>query len=100
MLSLFVYYSIYFAVCLFSRLYISFFDFFDDNWSYQDICRIALLLLRVISVVYQGKKVLTQKSDPLMAQIGTRIDSHQLILSFPGLQDLQVGLVIVFKLTS
>ena len=39
--------------------------------------------------------MLTQKSDPLMAQIETRIDCDNLILSFPGLENLKVRLVIV-----
>ncbi|XP_023320374.1 molybdenum cofactor sulfurase isoform X2 [Eurytemora carolleeae] len=47
-------------------------------------------------VIMEGSKVLTQKADPLMAQIVPRIDWRRgvLILSFSGLKDIEVDLVL------
>jgi hypothetical protein len=42
----------------------------------------------------QGGRVLTQKSEPLLAQLKARVERElgRLVLSFPGLQEVEVGL--------
>jgi hypothetical protein len=47
-------------------------------------------------ILTQGERALTQKSEPLLAQIRPRVerDRGRLVLSFPGLEDLEVDLTI------
>jgi hypothetical protein len=47
-------------------------------------------------ILTQGERALTQKSEPLLAQIKPRVerDRGRLVLSFPGLEDLEVDLRI------
>jgi hypothetical protein len=56
------------------------------------LCQQSLLRITVT----QGERALTQKSEPLLAQIKPRVerDRGRLVLSFPGLEDLEVDLRI------
>ena len=47
-------------------------------------------------ILTQGERALTQKNEPLLAQIKPRVerDRGRLVLSFPGLEDLEVDLRI------
>jgi hypothetical protein len=54
------------------------------------LCQQSFLSL----ILTQGERALTQKNEPLLAQIKPRVerDRGRLVLSFPGLEDLEVDL--------
>ena len=73
-----------------------FFQISNSGITTPPLPRPLILRERLNSFTFQGSKVLTQKADPLMAQIVPRIDRRRevLILSFSGLKDIEVDLVL------